>query len=131
MTRSYSVLVVDDDETHLSLVTHLLQAHPFDRVSIAGNGLEALQHIDRADRHPDLVICDVFMPDKDGIEVIQELARQQFTGGLILISAARTWAEFAVMLAKEQEVNLLEYVSKPFSAADFDAAITQFLNTVS
>jgi len=127
MTRRSSVLVIDDDDIHLSLITHLLSAHPFDSVSVAQNGIEALRHIDRSDHHPDLVICDVFMPDQDGIEVIQELAQRNFTGALILISAARTWAEFAVTLAKEHKINLLEYVSKPFSADDFDNAISKFL----
>ena len=64
-----TILIVDDDaEIREMLVIHLTTAgYP---VLTAGNGREALQLIAQSDLGIDLVLTDMFMPEKDGVEVV-------------------------------------------------------------
>jgi len=64
------ILVVDDDSMDRSLLRLALESEGH-QVEEARDGVEgvALAH----DGRPDLVITDIFMPNKDGLEVIREL----------------------------------------------------------
>ena len=69
MTR---ILVIDDDKPTRELVTRILGRAGHD-VSQAGNGKEGLDRLTSA--QPTIVITDVFMPDKDGVETIIALRK--------------------------------------------------------
>ena len=60
------VLVVDDSVTVRKVVERALEARSIQVLS-AASGHEAIERIER--EAPDLVICDVIMPDKDGYEI--------------------------------------------------------------
>jgi len=64
------ILVIDDEKEFLDLVRRRLEAEGYD-VMTASNGIEGLDMV-RGDR-PDLVICDIRMPLKDGFEVLREI----------------------------------------------------------
>ena len=66
------ILVVDDDPFIRTLLRIFLfrEGH---EVAEAGNGDEALKTV--AASAPDLVLCDLFMPGRDGSETIREVAR--------------------------------------------------------
>ena len=64
------VLVIDDDPAARDLVTNALQPAGFDVVA-AASGHEGLERA--LERPPDLVICDLLMPDMDGFEVVDRL----------------------------------------------------------
>jgi putative two-component system response regulator len=66
----FFVLVVDDDELNRRLTSDMLRINGYE-VADATNALEAREQIDR--RHPDLVLMDVMMPGKTGIEMCREL----------------------------------------------------------
>ncbi|HEY0249887.1 MAG TPA: response regulator, partial [Kofleriaceae bacterium] len=65
MIRS-RVLVIDDDRSALDTTRAQLAAEPYD-LTCAHGGREALQLVGQ--EPPDLVICDLAMPDVDGLEV--------------------------------------------------------------
>jgi CheY-like chemotaxis protein len=65
-----TVLVADDSVLYLRLAERILSAAGY-RVLLAQTGQEALQRA-RAER-PDVVLCDVLMPDGDGISTLREL----------------------------------------------------------
>ncbi len=69
--RNIRVLVIDDDPTALDLVANALRPEGFEVVT-AGSGIEGLALA--RERAPDLVICDLVMPDMDGFEVVDRLA---------------------------------------------------------
>jgi len=84
-----TVLVVDDDGFQRDLICDMLNQLGVTVVHQAGNGREALTVLDELDeRHqtPDFLICDIYMPDMDGIEFVAELARLDYPGGVILQS---------------------------------------------
>ena len=72
MRRSARVLVIDDDPDVRTTIRWILEAEGF-VVSLAANGQEGL---DLLRREPaDVVVTDIFMPEKEGIETIAELRR--------------------------------------------------------
>jgi CheY-like chemotaxis protein len=71
--KSCSILVVDDEPELRDLMTRVLNRGGH-RVTCAANGLEASRAV--ANQHFDVVVTDVIMPEKDGIQVINELRRK-------------------------------------------------------
>ncbi len=66
------ILVIDDDNMFRGMVKLLFGEEGYDVVE-AGNGKIGVQQFQQL--HPDLVICDLIMPEKEGLETIQELQR--------------------------------------------------------
>ena len=70
MTRPVRVLVVDDSAYVRKVVKEMLaRSGAIEVVGTARDGQEALQAV--ADLEPDVVTCDLIMPEMDGVEFIQ------------------------------------------------------------
>ncbi len=67
-----NILVVEDDVSVRDMVVRFLERAGY-KVTTASNGREAMDAVE--DMPPDVVVTDVFMPEKDGVELILELAR--------------------------------------------------------
>ncbi len=78
-----SILVVDDDTQVLDVMSEMLRLEGYD-VSVAENGQEAVDQL-RVDRF-DLVITDLIMPEKEGLETIADIRRSQTDMPIIAIS---------------------------------------------
>ncbi len=65
------ILLVDDDPDYLEIVSTQLKLKGFVNIDMAKNGKEALAMI--GEKVYDLVILDVMMPEKDGIDVALEI----------------------------------------------------------
>ena len=68
-----SILVVDDEEGVRSIVSTIL-VRAGHEVTTANDGVEALRIVDR--QAVDVVITDLIMPEKEGVETISELRRR-------------------------------------------------------
>jgi CheY-like chemotaxis protein len=68
-----TVLVVDDDPSIRALIRLYLEGAGY-AVSEAGDGRQAMRQM--AVQPPDLVVLDIFMPEMDGLEVLQQLREQ-------------------------------------------------------
>ncbi|SFD74156.1 response regulator [Massilia yuzhufengensis] len=79
------VLLLDDDRFMLDVLRDMLDGlGPF----VVHAEIDARRALDALPRHaPDLLICDLAMPDMDGIEFLQAAAGQGFSGRVILVSA--------------------------------------------
>ncbi len=80
-----TVLVVDDEESVRGLLRQILEAAGY-QVLEAANGNQALARL--KDTRVDLVITDLAMPEKEGMETIQELARLEPRPKIIAMSGA-------------------------------------------
>src|SRR5687768_15845181 len=78
------VLVLDDDPFMLEMVKDMLEQIGIDDVYIEASTRHALFTL--AQEGPDMLICDLALPDMDGIEFLQEAAQRGFGGGVILLS---------------------------------------------
>ncbi len=84
--RYQSVLVVDDDPVSLEVACIALECLGLTGVVTAAGGHDGIRAYVRMQPKPDLVICDLFMPDMDGIEFISALGDRNFGGALVLVT---------------------------------------------
>ena len=87
--RQPGILLVDDDTFMLGLQAHMLRSMGYARVAAVGSARAALDALDSpqaGDRPFDVIVCDLNMPEMDGIEFLQALNAADFVGGVILLS---------------------------------------------
>src|SRR4051812_40949584 len=120
-----SVLVVDDDRHIADLIKLHLEREGY-KVEVAHDGKTAL---DKAlhDR-PDLVVLDVMLPGRSGLEVCQEIRRFEGPQPIILILTARVEEADAVT---GLEVGADDYVRKPFGIRELVSRVKALLRRVS
>lgn len=112
--QSKSVLVVDDDGFSQELFREMLVAIGVSDIHTAGSGRIALRALSTMRRPPDILICDVFMPDMDGIEFLSKLAKDGYPGGIILVSGLDvTMLAIARDVALADGLRLLGAFAKP------------------
>jgi EAL domain-containing protein (putative c-di-GMP-specific phosphodiesterase class I)/AmiR/NasT family two-component response regulator len=85
---SLRMLVVDDDPFQRAVLGEMLRSMGVQQVSSAANGKEALALLrSNSQGVPvDVVTCDLYMPEMDGIELLRALALEKLTRGVIIIS---------------------------------------------
>jgi CheY-like chemotaxis protein len=116
------VLVVDDSVTVRKVVERALEARSIQVLS-AASGHEAIERIERDT--PDLVICDVIMPDKDGYEICAFVKTHPELGKtpVLLISGIVN----GTVLERAARVQSDDVMRKPFAAEELVRKIDSFL----
>lgn len=104
------ILIADDEERIVKLVSDFLNASGYDTVC-AADGKEALDIFNK-DGGIDLCLIDIMMPEVDGWEVTREI-RKKSDIPIIMLSARAE--EFDLLEGFESGID--EYVTKPFSPA--------------
>jgi DNA-binding NtrC family response regulator len=107
LTKSPSLLVVDDDPSVLGLVERFARELGFE-VYRRSSGREALESL--ASTKPDGAIVDVTMSDVDGLTVLREIKAADPQSQVILMTGAAT-VDSAIEAIK---AGALDYVTKPF-----------------
>lgn len=111
-----SVLLVDDDDFVRQIMCAMLERLGVSTVLQASNGREALTLLQQLTPAPDFVICDVYMPDMDGIELMEELSRIRYPGQVILLSGVNPETlQLARDIATGEGVRLVGAFLKPIS----------------
>jgi two-component system, OmpR family, alkaline phosphatase synthesis response regulator PhoP len=110
------VLIADDDVDILTLVRVRLERSGYTVIS-ARNGVEALQLA--RDRHPDLAILDVAMPEMTGLEVTQHMREENLDVPVILLTARARDVDVAAGADAGADV----YVTKPFSPQELESRV--------
>lgn len=88
------ILVIDDDEQVRSLLEKVIALAGYDVVS-AADGVVGLQENERTPF--DIVITDIIMPEKEGIELIMELKRDYPDVRVIAISGGGRFSPFSYL----------------------------------
>lgn len=111
--KKLNILVIDDDEFMLDIVSMTLERLGYNLVTVCSDGRKALQKIDDGERF-DVAMVDLNMPLMDGIEVLRYMAARQFSGGILLFSGedARI-LKTALSLASAHNLNVLGSLHKP------------------
>ncbi len=110
------VLVVDDEENLRHLLLVILKKGGYEPTAVS-NGRKALDALDR-DRFG-IVLCDIRMPEMDGIEFLDELRKRAIDTYCIMMSAYGT-TEIAIEAMKR---GAYDYISKPFKADEILLAL--------
>jgi len=82
-----SALVVDDHPDSCRLICVTLNILGIGNVVVAKDGLAGVEAYERAEIKPDLVVCDLYMPDMDGIEFVNALGVRDYVGALVMCTA--------------------------------------------
>lgn len=116
------VLVVDDSVSVRKVVERALVGRQIQVVS-AASGTEAIERIEREE--PDVVVCDVVMPDKDGYEICEFVKSHPRLGRtpVLLISGIVNDA----VRARAAQVRSDDILGKPFAAADLVSKLDDLL----
>jgi PAS domain S-box-containing protein len=124
--RSRSVLVVEDNEPNRELLERILRRMGDIDIATASTGAEALRLA--SNRHRDLVLLDLGLPDMDGAEVLQRLLADPETRDvpIAVLSADATDDRQRALL----EAGAVRYLTKPFNIAELMEAISQMLAEV-
>jgi CheY-like chemotaxis protein len=80
------VLVVDDDPFAQDLVRESLSALGAMQITCAADGADALRLLRSGQVTPDALVCDIYMPNMDGLEFLEQLARMRYPGAVVIIS---------------------------------------------
>jgi putative two-component system response regulator len=125
---SRTVLIVEDDPIQMEIVSSLVSNHMASDIVRASNGREAIDYIDRAGESISLIVCDLNMPDFDGIEVILELARRRIQTPILFITGAiPAVVQAAELLSKVHGLNVVDLLLKPTNPARLRASLGKVL----
>lgn len=108
MTNGKRILLVDDDDTLIEMLTDQLHLHEEFNTSIARSGSESLE-LAKHDYY-DVIILDVGLPDMDGREVCRLMRRNGVRSPIIMLTGADTDAD--TILGLDAGAN--DYITKPF-----------------
>lgn len=112
MDRVLRVLVVDDSAYVRKVVKEILSRSPFvEVVGTARDGREALDLVEQLD--PDVVTCDLMMPELDGVGFVRE-QMQRRPVPIVIMSIANDTAEAALTAL---DAGAIDFVQKPTALA--------------
>ena len=120
------VLLLDDDTFMLDLLADMLSDLGLDQVRTESNARSALASI--AADAPTLLICDLSMPDMDGVDFIRAAAAAGYRGSVMLLSGM----DSGVRLAAEQQagvhgLHVLGAFQKPILPHQMGAALAPLM----
>ncbi|MGH9116295.1 MAG: winged helix-turn-helix domain-containing protein [Acidimicrobiales bacterium] len=119
MPDAPTVLVIEDEQSFVDALVVGLKREGF-LVHVAGDGVEGLQLFD--DVRPDLVLLDVWLPQKSGIDVCREI-RARSEVPIIMVTAKSSEIDTVVGL----EVGADDYVTKPYHLRELVARMRAVL----
>ncbi len=122
MQNSKTILVVDDDEKVLELLSEVVSSMRY-RALKAKSGKEAIEVAIR--NMPDLILLDIMMPGMNGYDVARVLSRNEKTNiiPIVLISALRDVEE----RVKGLEAGAMDFFSKPLHIPELKTKINSLL----
>src|SRR3982075_2050877 len=124
MRNPFHILVVDDQHSIRLMLESGLSLNGFN-VSCARNGTEALAAASSGKF--DAVISDIYMPDGDGLEMVQKL-RLVLPSLPIILMTAQGSVELAVRAVEE---GATDFIAKPFEVSAVAALLRRYLSAAS
>ena len=118
--QSCKIFIVDDDEQQAVLMQAMAETAQL-KTEVFTNSIDFLN---TTIKENDTVVLDLQMPDKDGIEIMRELAAQNINPNFILVSGFdERVLHSAKQLAESKHLNVVATLSKPIKAKEFIALL--------
>jgi DNA-binding response OmpR family regulator len=118
------ILCIEDETEMIDLIRIILGRRGFE-VTGANGGREGLRLV--REKHPDLVLLDLMMPDMDGWEVYQQMKADEATRDIPVV----------IVTAKAQNIDKVlglhiakvdDYIAKPFTPQELLTSVKKILN---
>jgi response regulator NasT len=110
------VLIAEDEALIRMDLAEMLREEGYDIVGEAGDGQEAVELAEQ--QKPDLVIMDVKMPRRDGIDAAAEIASKRIAPIVVLTAFSQR-----DLVERARDAGAMAYLVKPFTASDLVPAI--------
>lgn len=117
------ILVIDDDDLVRGMICNSLRKEKFD-VFEACNGNEGIRKA--REEKPDIVVTDILMPDKEGIETILELQAMDSGIRIIAMSGGGSSKNMS-FLEMAKKVGARHVLNKPFKSSVLLGAVKSLL----
>lgn len=122
MTDKKRILVIDDDDFVRETICEVVEGFDYN-VTQARSGAEALKALN-GDGLPDLVITDIIMPGKSGLEIIAEI-RKTFPAVKIIAISGGGGSKAGDILAIARDLGSDKVISKPIDIKELKEALTE------
>ena len=114
--KPHRVLIAEDEALIRMDLAEMLREEGYEVVGEAGDGQEAVELAESL--RPDLVIMDVKMPRRDGIDAAAEIASKRIAPILVLTAFSQR-----ELVERARDAGAMAYLVKPFSVTDLIPAI--------
>ena len=128
LLHTFKILVVDDQRSMRGILRQLLRSLGIDEVVEAANGAQAIELLMAAkDPDIDLIICDLFMDEMDGLAFCQNIRRSEALRKkhipIMLLTAERD----PFLLDVLRQVGVSHIAAKPISAPELRQCIEKLI----
>lgn len=121
------ILAVDDNSISLATIEQELEGR-FEVIPI-NSGIRALQYLKKEDQKPDLILLDIQMAIKDGIETLKEIRGMEGCQDIPVIMLTSNADK--QMVLESSKFKIYDYVLKPFKKQELCERIDIVLHKVS
>lgn len=102
MAHTYKILLIDDDKFLLDMYSHKFAKDGF-TVETALGGDAAFEKL--KEFHPDIILTDIVMPGKDGLEVVEKIQNEKLAPSAIIIMLTNQGDSYDIERAKKLHVH--------------------------
>lgn len=100
------VLLVEDDQINQMIISQILKGLGVNYI-VTGDGIQALKEIEN--KHFDLILSDINMPNYDGFELLENLNKKGSHSPVIFLTGLKD-EEFKI---KSKEMGAIDFIEKP------------------
>ena len=113
----YNILVVDDDKEIVGAIEIYLKKEGYNIIK-AYNGNEAIQKIKENENNIHLIILDIMMPEKDGLETLEEIRKTNGVPVILLSAKSEDYDKIGGL-----NLGADDYITKPFNPLELIARV--------
>lgn len=117
--KMYNILVVDDDKEIVGAIEIYLKKEGYNILK-AYNGNQALEKVKENEIH--LIILDIMMPEKDGIETLEEIRKDKSIPVILLSAKSEDYDKIGGLNSGADD-----YITKPFNPLELIARVNSNL----
>ncbi|MEW6734201.1 MAG: response regulator [Acidobacteriota bacterium] len=131
-TKPIEILLVEDNPGDVRLTKEALkEAKVYNNLSVAMDGIEALEYLHKKGRYtnavtPDLILLDLNLPKKDGREVLEEIKNDQRLRRIPVVVLTTSDAEQDIIKTYHLHANC--YITKPVDLEKFITVVESIEN---
>lgn len=111
----YNILVVDDDKEIVKAIDIYLSKEGYNIIK-AYNGNQAIEEVNRNEIH--LIILDIMMPEKDGLETLEEIRKDKAIPVILLSAKSEDYDKIEGL-----NLGADDYITKPFNPLELIARV--------
>lgn len=115
----YNILVVDDDKEIVKAIDIYLSKEGYNIIK-AYNGNQAIEEVNKNEIH--LIILDIMMPEKDGLETLEEIRKDKAIPVILLSAKSEDYDKIEGL-----NLGADDYITKPFNILEVKARIKAIL----